>query len=85
MARKGTIKNMGKVQREMSAAWKARKHAKAAATPDDKTPPTREEASRFAERAAFGVAPRVVPQQLTDGGDAEVLLQGGRGLRPGGP
>ncbi len=28
MARKGTIKNMGKAQREMSAAWKARKEAK---------------------------------------------------------
>ena len=55
MARKGTILNMGKVQREMSAAWKARKDAKAAATPDDKTPPTREEANRLAEQAAVAV------------------------------
>jgi len=55
MARKGTIKNMSKVQRETSAAWKARKDAKATATPDDKTPPTREEANRLAERAAVAV------------------------------
>ncbi|MBX3384541.1 MAG: winged helix-turn-helix domain-containing protein [Phycisphaeraceae bacterium] len=55
MARKGTILNMGKVQREMSDAWKARKSAKATATPDDTTPPTREEANRLAERAAVAV------------------------------
>ncbi|GIK54163.1 MAG: hypothetical protein BroJett014_31360 [Planctomycetota bacterium] len=55
MARKGTILNMGKVQREMSAAWKARKSTKTTATPDDKTPPTREEANRLAERAAVAV------------------------------
>ncbi|GJQ28438.1 MAG: hypothetical protein HBSAPP03_03220 [Phycisphaerae bacterium] len=55
MARKGTILNMGKVQREMSDAWKARKAVKATATPDDKTPPTRDEANRLAERAAVAV------------------------------
>jgi hypothetical protein len=55
MAHKGTIKSMGKVQREMSDAWKARKSAKATATPDDKTPPTRVEANRLAERAAVAV------------------------------
>jgi hypothetical protein len=55
MARKGSIRNMGKVQREMSAAWKARKATKATATPDDTTPPTREEAHRLAERAAVAV------------------------------
>jgi hypothetical protein len=55
MVRKGTIRNMGKVQREMSDAWKARKSARAATTPDDKAPPTREEADRLAERAAVAV------------------------------
>ncbi|GJQ30681.1 MAG: hypothetical protein HBSAPP03_25650 [Phycisphaerae bacterium] len=55
MARKGTIKNMSKVQRETSAAWKARKDAKTTATPDDKAPPTRDEANRLAERAAVAV------------------------------
>jgi len=38
MARKGTIKNMGKVQREMSDARKARKAAKTAQPVKDKTP-----------------------------------------------
>ena len=55
MARKGTIKNMGKVQGEMSAAWKARKSAKASATPDDKTPPTLEESNRLADKAAAAI------------------------------
>ena len=32
MARKGSIKNMGKVQSEMRGAWKTRKEAKASAT-----------------------------------------------------
>jgi hypothetical protein len=38
MARKGTIKNMGKVQREMSDARKARKSAKAAPPEKETTP-----------------------------------------------
>jgi hypothetical protein len=76
MARKGTIKNMGKVQREMSAAWKARKDAKAAATPDDKAPPTREEANRLAERAAVAV---FGPAVLNPAPDAAAKPAGKRG------
>ena len=38
MARKGTIKNMGKVQREMSDARKARRAAKAAPPAKETTP-----------------------------------------------
>ena len=34
MARKGSIKNLGKVQSEMRGAWKARKEAKTAARED---------------------------------------------------
>ncbi len=76
MARKGTIKNMGKVQREMSDAWKARKAAKATATPDDKTPPTREEANRLAERAAVAV---FGPAVLNPAPDAAAKPAGKRG------
>jgi len=79
MARKGTIKNMGKVQREMSAAWKARKSAKATATPDDKTQPTREEANRLAERAAVAV---FGPAVLNPAPDASPAMK--RAVGPGG-
>ncbi|MFN7022317.1 MAG: HTH domain-containing protein [Phycisphaerales bacterium] len=79
MARKGTIKNMGKVQREMSAAWKARKSAKATATPDDTTPPTREEADRLAERAAVAV---FGPAVLNPAPDASPAMK--RAVGPGG-
>lgn len=79
MARKGTIKNMGKVQREMSAAWKARKSAKAATTPDDKAPPTREEADRLAERAAVAV---FGPAVLNPAPDASPAMK--RAVGPGG-
>ncbi len=76
MARKGTILNMGKVQREMSAAWKARKDAKATATPDDKAPPTREEANNLAERAAVAV---FGPAVLNPAPDAAAKPAGKRG------
>ena len=76
MARKGTIKNMGKVQREMSDAWKARKAAKASATPDDKAPPTREEANRLAARAAVAV---FGPAVLNPAPDAAAKPAGKRG------
>ncbi|MBL9030290.1 MAG: winged helix-turn-helix domain-containing protein [Phycisphaerae bacterium] len=79
MARKGTILNMGKVQREMSAAWKARKDAKATATPDDTTPPTREEADRLAERAAVAV---FGPAVLDPAPDASPAMK--RAVGPGG-
>lgn len=79
MARKGTIKNMGKVQREMSAAWKARKAAKATTTPDDTTPPTREEANRLAERAAVAV---FGPAVLNPAPDASPAMK--RAVGPGG-
>jgi len=79
MARKGTILNMGKVQREMSAAWKARKDAKATATPDDTTPPTREEANRLAERAAVAV---FGPAVLNPAPDASPAMK--RAVGPGG-
>ncbi|QOJ00920.1 MAG: hypothetical protein HRU70_10595 [Phycisphaeraceae bacterium] len=67
MARKGTILNMGKVQRETSAAWKARTDAlkeveqrierlEGESFPcADTAPPTREEGERLAERAAVAV------------------------------
>lgn len=79
MARKGTILNMGKVQREMSAAWKARKDAKATATPDDTTPPTHEEADRLAERAAVAV---FGPAVLEPAPDASPAMK--RAVGPGG-
>lgn len=79
MARKGTILNMGKVQREMSDAWKARKAAKTTATPDDKTPPTREEADRLAERAAVAV---FGPAVLNPAPDTSPAMK--RAVGPGG-
>jgi len=79
MARKGTILNMGKVQREMSDAWKARKDAKAATTPDDTTPPTRDEADRLAERAAVAV---FGPAVLNPAPDASPAMK--RAVGPGG-
>jgi hypothetical protein len=79
MARKGTINDMGKVQREMSAAWKARKDAKAAATPVVTTPPTREEANRLAERAAVAV---FGPAVLNPAQDASPAMK--RAVGPGG-
>ncbi len=79
MARKGTILNMGKVQREMGDARKARKDAKAAATPDDTTPPTREEADRLAERAAVAV---FGPTVLNPAPDASPAMK--RAVGPGG-
>ncbi len=79
MARKGSIKNMSKVQSEMRGAWKARKSAKATATPDDKTPPTREEASRLAERAAVAV---FGPAVLNPAPDTSPAMK--RAVGPGG-
>jgi len=55
MARKGSIKNMGKVQSEMRGAWKARKEANASTKTGGEAAPTREEAKRLAERAAVAV------------------------------
>jgi len=79
MARKGMILNMGKVQREMSDAWRARKSAKVAATPDDTTMPTREEADRLAEQAAVAV---FGPAVLNPAPDASPAMK--RAVGPGG-
>lgn len=73
MARKGTIKNMGKVQREMSETWKARKQAIAAidarlAAGEDVPPTAAEAEARAADVASrvFGTA----PNGTADAGDA---------------
>ncbi|MBY0313656.1 MAG: winged helix-turn-helix domain-containing protein [Phycisphaerales bacterium] len=49
MARKGTIKNMGKVKNEMSDAWKARKASKSAAPANASTKTERLRKAALAE------------------------------------
>ena len=64
MARKGTIKNMGKVKNEMSDAWKARKAAKSAppATASAKTERLRKAAlAEINNRLADGKQDHEVP------------------------
>jgi hypothetical protein len=64
MARKGTIKNMGKVKNEMSDAWKARKAAKSAppATASAKTERLRKAAlAEINDRLADGKQDHEVP------------------------
>jgi hypothetical protein len=64
MARKGTIKNMGKVKNEMSDAWKARKAAKCAppATASAKTERLRKAAlAEINNRLADGKQDHEVP------------------------
>jgi hypothetical protein len=64
MARKGTIKNMGKVKNEMSDAWKARKTAKTAppATASAKTERLRKAAlAEINNRLADGKQDHEVP------------------------
>jgi hypothetical protein len=77
MARKGTIKNMGKVQSEMRGAWKARKDAKAGAKPSGDAPPTLDEAKRHAERAAVAVfGPQVLDPAPTNPDGTPVTSKG---------
>jgi hypothetical protein len=77
MARKGTIKNMGKAQSEMRGAWKARKDAKAGAKPSGDAPPTLDEAKRHAERAAVAVfGPQVMKPAPTNPDGTPVTSKG---------
>ena len=85
MGRKGTIKNMGKVQREMSDARKARKQAIAAidarlAAVDDQSPPTDQESRDLAARAAVQVFGEQVLDPAPDA--ADVPATGGGAKRP---
>jgi len=85
MARKGSIKNMSKVQSEMRGAWKARKETIAenqnrVDAPASEALPTREEANRLAERAAvaaFG------PAVLGPAPDAPPTKAGGKRTKGG--
>jgi molybdopterin-guanine dinucleotide biosynthesis protein len=64
MARKGTIKNMGKVKNEMSDAWKARKASKSAAPANASTKTERLRKAALAEinnRLADGKQDHEVP------------------------
>ena len=82
MARKGTIKNMSKVQGEMRGAWKARKNAKATAKPDGEALPTREEANRLAERAAVAVFGPAVLGPAPDTKTPRTRGKGGKAAKP---
>jgi hypothetical protein len=78
MARKGSIKNMSKVQSEMRGAWKARKEAKPATTTNTEAPPTREEANRLAERAAVAVFGPAVLSPAPDAKPSGKRTKGGK-------
>jgi len=65
MARKGTIKNMGKVQREMSDARKARKAAKAAPPAKEATPAPMKRVSAL-DAAAQVLAASEVPMRAKE-------------------
>ena len=65
MARKGTIKNMGKVQREMSDARKSRKAAKAA-PPAKETTPTPSKRISALSAAAQVLAASEVPMRAKE-------------------
>ena len=68
MARKGSIKHMGKVQSEMRGAWKARKEAKASAKTGGEAASTREEAKRVSalDAAAQLLAASEVPMRAKE-------------------
>ena len=65
MARKGTIKNMGKVQREMSDARKVRKAAKAAPPAKETTPAPTKRMSAL-DAAAQVLAASEVPMRAKE-------------------
>jgi len=65
MARKGTIKNMGKVQREMSDARKARRAAKAAPPAKETTPAPTKRMSAL-DAAAQVLAASEVPMRAKE-------------------
>ncbi len=84
MARKGTIKNMGKVHREMSDARKARKAAKAAPSAKETKPAPTKRVSAL-DAAAQVLAASDVPmraKEMIDAMDAKGLWRSPGGKTP---
>ncbi len=87
MARKGTIKNMGKVKNEMSDAWKARKASKSAApaTASAKTERLRKAAlAEINNRLADGKQDHEVPtaKEVVNNAAAEASAKGKKAKAP---
>jgi hypothetical protein len=87
MARKGTIKNMGKVKNEMSDAWKARKAAKSAppATASAKTERLRKAAlAEINNRLADGKQDHEVPtaKEVANNAAVEASAKGKKATAP---
>lgn len=87
MARKGTIKNMGKVKNEMSDAWKARKAAKSAppATASAKTERLRKAAlAEINNRLAGGKQDHEVPtaKEVANNATVEASAKGKKTRAP---
>jgi hypothetical protein len=87
MARKGTIKNMGKAKNEMSDAWKARKASKSAAPAKSSTKTERLRKAALAEindRLANGKQDHEVPtaKEVANNAAVEASAKGKKAKAP---